>query len=80
VHHFPVDCSRWTEVGLKYLLAEAGFPLEAIIVGSWGNRACVTRGFDRVSAWIPWWHSLKNDPRFPVMVWAVARRDPVQSV
>src|SRR3989442_1659828 len=25
VHDYPIDCSRWTEVGMKYLLAEAGF-------------------------------------------------------
>ena len=37
----PGDCSRWTELGMKHLLAEAGFELEKITTGSWGNLACV---------------------------------------
>ena len=34
VHNYPVDCSRWTELGLKHFLAEAGFSqteIEALI-------------------------------------------------
>lgn len=27
IHGHPVDCSRWTPLGMKYLLAEGGFPL-----------------------------------------------------
>jgi len=75
VHEFPVDCSRWTETGLKHLLAEGGFPLEHFVTGSWGNRACVTTGLKRVPHWIPWWHSLRNEPKLPVMVWALAHKE-----
>lgn len=76
VHDYPVDCSRWTETGLKYLLAEAGFHLDVVVTGSWGNRACVEAGFHSVWPWVPWWHSLRNEPKYPVMVWALARRVP----
>ncbi len=75
VHEYPVDCSRWTETGLKYLLAEGGFRLDDIVTGSWGNRACVEAGFHRVWPWVPWWHSLRNEPKYPVMVWAVACKE-----
>ncbi len=37
VHDYPVDCSRWTELGLKHLLAEGRFPLDKIRTGSWGT-------------------------------------------
>lgn len=74
VHAYPVDCSRWTELGLKHLLAEGGFSIEGIETGSWGNRAAVIRGFRRVPRWIPWWHSLRNEPNYPVMIWAFANK------
>jgi SAM-dependent methyltransferase len=74
VHAFPVDCSRWTETGLKYLLAEGGFPLEQIRTGSWGNRACVRANFRQWTSWVPWLHSVRNEPHFPVVVWALARK------
>ena len=72
VHDAPIDCSRWTETGLRYFLQEAGFQDDFIKTGSWGNKACLIanlvhwkkRGFTG---------SLKNDPRFPVMVWAFAQ-------
>jgi SAM-dependent methyltransferase len=70
VHDYPIDCSRWTELGLKYLLAEAGFELDKCRTGSWGNRACVKANFDRWRHWLPWWHSLKNDQSLPLSVWA----------
>ncbi len=77
VHNYPVDCSRWTELGLKHLLAEGGFDLNNIITGSWGNKACVQANL-RVDElwpnWIPWKHSLKNQPEFPVVVWGLARK------
>lgn len=73
VHRVPIDCSRWTEDGLSHLLQECGFEVGDIQTGSWGNRACVTanlahwrkRGF---------FGSLKNEPDFPVMVWAFAKK------
>lgn len=74
VHDFPLDASRWTELGIKYLLAEGGFPLDAIKTGSWGNRACIWANFKRWAQWVPYWHSLRNEPDFPIMVWAFARK------
>lgn len=73
VHDVPVDCSRWTELGMKHLLAECGFPFEGIRTGSWGNRACVKANFRR---WARrgWFKSLANEPEFPVSVWALARK------
>ena len=75
VHGAPVDCSRWTELGLLNLLAEGGFDAERTTTGSWGNRACVTANFERWVEWVPLWHSLRNEPDFPVVVWALAPRE-----
>lgn len=73
VHDVPVDCSRWTELGMKHLLAECGFPMETIKADSWGNRACVKANFNR---WARrgWFKSLANEPEFPVSVWVLARK------
>jgi SAM-dependent methyltransferase len=75
VHEYPTDCSRWTEVGLRYFLHECGFPLEDIKSGAWGNRECVIANF---SEWVTYdkdLHGLDNDPDFPYHVWALAARD-----
>jgi SAM-dependent methyltransferase len=74
IHNHPFDCTRWTETGIKHLLAECGFPLEKIHTGSWGNRACIRANFRR---WVPYksrLHSLHNEPEFPVVVWALAQK------
>lgn len=73
VHASPIDCNRWTEQGLSYLLQEAGFEEDHIETHSWGNRACVKANFLR---WPKrgFFGSLKNEPNFPVMVWAYARK------
>lgn len=77
IHHAPVDCSRWTALGLKHLLAECGFPLEQIQTGAWGNRACVKANLNRRLKW-KWYrprlHSLRHEPHFPIHVWALARK------
>lgn len=73
VHRVPEDCSRWTETGIRYLLAECGFDLSRIRTGSWGNRKCVTANFKRWPTFSPRFHSLKNEPEFPIVVWALAR-------
>jgi hypothetical protein len=73
IHQSPIDCCRWTETGLSYLLQECGFPETGVQTGSWGNRACLKanlthwrkRGF---------FGSLANEPNFPVAVWAFAQR------
>jgi 2-polyprenyl-3-methyl-5-hydroxy-6-metoxy-1,4-benzoquinol methylase len=41
IHNEPVGCCRWTETGLRYFLGEAGFNVDRIITGSWGNRGCI---------------------------------------
>lgn len=74
VHAHPTDCSRWTELGMKHLLAEGGFALERIETSAWGNRACVRANLNRWASWVPWLHSLRNEPDFPVVVWAFARK------
>lgn len=72
-HAIPIDCSRWTETGMKYFLAECGFELDDIVTASWGNRDCVKANFNR---WARrgWFGSLRNEPNFPVTVWALARK------
>lgn len=74
IHNEPTDCTRWTETGLRHLLAESGFPLTEIETGSWGNRACVKSNFGWWARYNPWIHSLRNEPDFPVHVWALARK------
>jgi SAM-dependent methyltransferase len=76
-HPIPVDCSRWTELGMKHLLAEAGFEIGNIESGSWGNKACVLANL-LPPHWAPfgWGRSLENEPDFPVVVWAIARNSP----
>lgn len=73
IHRVPIDCSRWTPDGLSYLLQECGFAAEDIDAKSWGNRACVTGNFRK---WRKrgFFGSLKNEPDYPVMVWAFARK------
>ena len=75
VHADPHDCTRWTESGMKYFLADCGFPIDTIQTGSWGNRDCVESAFRReYTLFNRRLHSLENDPTFPVVVWALAAR------
>ncbi|MBC9073652.1 methyltransferase domain-containing protein [Thauera sp. CAU 1555] len=71
-HEIPYDCTRWTEMGMKHFLAECGFDIERIRTWSWGNRACIKANFSR---WARrgWFGSLRNEPDFPVTVWALAQ-------
>jgi len=73
VHEDPIDCSRWTERGLSYLLQECGFRAPDIKTGSWGNRKCLNAN---LSKWRKYgfYRSLANEPDFPVTVWAIARK------
>ena len=77
----PSDYTRWTEDGLKYLFEEAGFSVERISTGSWGNPDCVVADLSSCahgSGWNnydPEKHSLANNPLFPSVVWAVGVRD-----
>ena len=73
VHNVPIDCNRWTETGLSFLLQDAGFDRGLIQTHSWGNRACLIANLKQ-------WRkrgfmgSLRNEPDFPVMVWAFAQK------
>lgn len=73
VHAIPYDCTRWTETGIKHFLIECGFSEDGIVTGSWGNRACVKANFGK---WARrgWLGSLSNEPNFPVVVWALAKK------
>jgi SAM-dependent methyltransferase len=71
VHEEPMDCTRWTASGLEVLLNQCGFA--QVETGSWGNRRCVRANFERWVDYVPWRHSLRNEPNFPVVVWAFAR-------
>jgi len=73
VHRAPIDCSRWTADGLRFLLQECGFADEDIQADSWGNRSCVRGNLNR---WRRrgFFGSLENEPDYPVMVWAFARK------
>jgi SAM-dependent methyltransferase len=69
------DYTRWTKIGMKYFLAECGFPLENIKTWSWGNRACIKANFE---SWVmhkgPLFQSMVNEPEFPIVVWAIAKK------
>jgi SAM-dependent methyltransferase len=74
-HPVPHDYYRWTEDGIREMLVRSNFC--PVTVGSWGNRECLIADVTDDNEWTnyrPRRHSLKNDPRFPVVVWALARR------
>lgn len=75
VHPSPHDCSRWTETGLKHLLAECGFPIDEINTGSWGNKDCIKKNLGKWRNYNPIFHSLKNESFYPAVVWALARKN-----
>ena len=73
VHPNPNDCARWTEQGMKCFLSECGF--DSVTMGSWGNRACIKATFTKeYRLFNRHLHSLTNEPDYPVVVWALARR------
>ena len=74
IHDYPTDCSRWTETGIKYLLAECGCNLESIQTKAWRNRACVVANFARWELENPSIHSLANEPGVSLVVWAIAQK------
>ena len=76
IHNHPVDCSRWTELGMKHFLAECGFPLEKTQTGAWGSRACIKSNFLDWTEYRSRLHSLRNEPQFPMSIWALAQKPP----
>ena len=71
VHAGPGDFWRFTADGLRVMVEGAGFG--AVSSDAWGNRACARANMRRWAKKRPW-SSLKNDPRFPVAVWAIGQR------
>jgi SAM-dependent methyltransferase len=71
VHPEPGDYRRFTLDGLTRTLKDGG--LDIVLHGQWGNRWAVV---GNLNTWVPhrYWHSLKNDPLFPVVVWAAGRK------
>ena len=65
------DYWRFTPRGLRTLLERSGLEVER--VEAWGNRSCIAANLDRWPAYRRW-HSLRNEPKLPVQVWAFARR------
>jgi SAM-dependent methyltransferase len=72
VHGFPDDFTRWTPNGLRAFLETCGFTAE---VKSWGNRKAASANFEKWSAY-GWRRDLRNEPDFPIVVWAYARKAP----
>ena len=73
VHDVPIDCSRWTERGLSYLLQECGFQEQDIKTDAWGNRKCLKANLFKWRRY-GFYRSLVNEPNFPIMVWAIAQK------
>lgn len=71
-HPFPRDYRRWTIQGLEAFLAINHFT--DIHVDAWGNKECLIANLDTWVDYDPSAHSLENDRRYPVSVWALARR------
>lgn len=74
IHGGPQDCSRWSEIGMRHLLAECGFPIDDIQTWSWGNREVIRRtlySWPRMG-----WHRTvpANQTLFPFVIWALARK------
>jgi hypothetical protein len=73
IHLAPIDCYRWTQMGLVSLLSRAGFHKDAIETGQWGNRSWIVAHMKNQDRWpIRGFGSLRNEPKFPVVVWAFA--------
>jgi len=70
-HPIPLDCSRWTQEGMRYFLEEVGFDPEKITTGGWGNAAAVRANMHRWAR-TGWKRNPPNDPNFPVTIWAIA--------
>jgi SAM-dependent methyltransferase len=74
-HAYPHDYYRWTAGGMRLMLERAGFT--EVTVDSWGNRDCLIADMSDDNSWThydPARHSLRNDPRFALVVWAFARK------
>jgi SAM-dependent methyltransferase len=70
-HPEPLDLWRWTRDGLRFFLEDAGFAQAA--TQSWGNKECLVANLDQWVEFEPH-HRLQDDPRFPLVVWGLARK------
>jgi SAM-dependent methyltransferase len=78
VHGYPLDLYRWTEHGMRQLLEIAGFT--NVATASWGNRKCLFADMKPGLEWtryIPGLHSLRNEPQFPIVIWAFAEKPQI---
>lgn len=71
LHGMPDDYWRFTPSGIEILLEKAGF--KSIEVNTWGNKSAVKNNLNNWQHY-RFYHSLKNNPSTPVMVWAIARK------
>ena len=71
IHREPHDYTRWTPEGLQGFLEDCGFDAT---VSAWGNAPAVRANLPR---WAEYgWgitRTLRNEPDFPLVVWAIAR-------
>jgi len=72
-HPIPMDCTRWTELGMARFLEEAGFYRDHIQTGSWSNANAVKANMYRWAR-AGWRRKFHNDKNFPVTVWAIAQK------
>ena len=80
IHARPHDYCRWTEAGLRRLLVDGGFEDRSVQTFSWGNRACVRAHLGGEVKPFGFGRSLRNEPEYPVMVWAFAQRTETQPI
>jgi hypothetical protein len=71
IHPTPLDCWRFTEDGMRRLLEGSGLVVDE--TGSWGSKRAVRGNLRRFPPMAPW-RPLRNDPTFPLVVWAFAHR------
>jgi SAM-dependent methyltransferase len=74
VHARPHDYSRWTEGGLRQLLVDGGFADADIRTASWGNQRCARAHIGGPVREYGFGRDMRNDPEYPLMVWAIAKR------
>lgn len=74
IHAAPIDCTRWTGEGINHLLQRVGFQQKNIRIDQWGNQSAVIKNFKKWIKYKPIIHSLKNQKKFPAVVWAFAQK------
>ena len=72
IHPVPNDCSRWTETGMKHLLAECGFALDQ---SDGCGEPPVLRRTSEAGGSLPTLAPFARERAgLPVVVWAIARK------